>query len=99
MNCTAICPVRSYMMYPIGYSGPYAGSRLEVPSGCRTTLESSCQVPMSCSRRDGYTEPRPGDIRDSQAGILLARKKLGFNPGIGFEEGLRRTWDWHCAQH
>jgi UDP-glucose 4-epimerase len=45
-----------------------------------------------------YTEPRSGDIRDSQADISLARQKLGFNPVVGFEEGLRRTWDWHCAQ-
>jgi UDP-glucose 4-epimerase len=45
-----------------------------------------------------YSEPRSGDIRDSQADISLARQKLGFNPVVGFEEGLRRTWDWHCAQ-
>jgi len=48
--------------------------------------------------RANYTEPRPGDIRDSQADISRAREKLGFVPHVGFEEGLRRTWDWHCAQ-
>lgn len=44
-----------------------------------------------------YVEPRKGDIRDSQADISLARQKLGYDPRVGFEEGLRRTWDWYCA--
>lgn len=46
-----------------------------------------------------YVEPRKGDIRDSQADISLARQKLGYDPRVGFEEGLRRTWDWYCASH
>jgi UDP-glucose 4-epimerase len=44
-----------------------------------------------------YVDPRQGDIRDSQADISLARQKLGYDPKVGFEEGLRRTWDWYCA--
>jgi len=44
-----------------------------------------------------YVEPRKGDIRDSQADISLAREKLGYDPRVGFEEGLRKTWDWYCA--
>ena len=44
-----------------------------------------------------YVEPRKGDIRDSQADISLARQKLGYDPRVGFEEGLRKTWDWYCA--
>jgi nucleoside-diphosphate-sugar epimerase len=42
-----------------------------------------------------YEAPRPGDIRDSQADITLARKMLGYEPRVLFEEGLRRTWDWY----
>lgn len=49
--------------------------------------------------RAKYLEPRQGDIRDSQANISLAREKLGYDPRVGFEEGLRRTWDWYCAGH
>ncbi len=41
-----------------------------------------------------YTSSRPGDIRDSQADISLARKLLGFEPAVGVEEGLRRTVEW-----
>jgi len=42
-----------------------------------------------------YDPPRTGDIRDSQADISLAQKVLGYKPLVGFEEGLRRTWDWY----
>ena len=42
-----------------------------------------------------YDPPRTGDIRDSQADISLAEKALGYKPSVGFEEGLRRTWEWY----
>jgi nucleoside-diphosphate-sugar epimerase len=42
-----------------------------------------------------YDAPRSGDIRDSQADVSLARKILGYEPRVQFEEGLRRTWEWY----
>lgn len=41
-----------------------------------------------------YTHPRPGDVRDSQADISLARQLFGFEPAVSVEEGLRRTVEW-----
>src|SRR5271170_5488133 len=41
-----------------------------------------------------YEAPRGGDIRDSQADVSLARKVLGYEPRVHFEEGLQRTWGW-----
>jgi nucleoside-diphosphate-sugar epimerase len=38
---------------------------------------------------------RPGDIRDSQADISKARRLLGYEPLVPFDEGLRRTIDWY----
>jgi nucleoside-diphosphate-sugar epimerase len=38
-------------------------------------------------------EPRPGDVRDSLADISLARGLLGYQPIIGFREGLACTLD------
>jgi nucleoside-diphosphate-sugar epimerase len=35
--------------------------------------------------------PRAGDIRNSWADISAARETLGYEPTVGFEEGLRRT--------
>jgi UDP-glucose 4-epimerase len=79
-----------------------AGMAFNLGTGGRYTLNNTLRLLEKFAGRVAnatYTEPRPGDIRDSQADILLAREKLGFNPRIGFEEGLQRTWDWHCAQH
>lgn len=41
-----------------------------------------------------YANPRPGDVRHSQADISLARELLGFEPAVTVEEGLRMTVDW-----
>ena len=38
-----------------------------------------------------HTPPRPGDVLQSWADISRARDTLGFEPRIGFEEGLRLT--------
>lgn len=42
-----------------------------------------------------YVEPRAGDVRDSQADISKARRILGYEPLVSFEEGLKRTVDWY----
>jgi nucleoside-diphosphate-sugar epimerase len=44
-----------------------------------------------------YGPPRPGDIRASQADISEARRLLGYEPQVGFEEGLRLTADFLLA--
>jgi UDP-glucose 4-epimerase len=41
-----------------------------------------------------YKEARAGDVRDSQADISKAAKRLGYQPTVGFEEGLRETVKW-----
>ena len=45
-----------------------------------------------------YLDPRPGDLRKSVADLTLARDTLGYEPSVGFEDGLRRTIDW-IAEH
>jgi nucleoside-diphosphate-sugar epimerase len=44
-----------------------------------------------------YEPARSGDILHSQADISLAKKVLGYEPRVGFEEGLKRTWEWYSA--
>jgi nucleoside-diphosphate-sugar epimerase len=41
-----------------------------------------------------YGPPRVGDVHDSQASIAKARRLLGYEPIVPFEEGLRRTVAW-----
>jgi UDP-glucose 4-epimerase len=45
-----------------------------------------------------HTEPRPGDIRHSEADTTKARRDLGWAVSVGLEEGLRRTVEWVWAQ-
>ena len=44
-----------------------------------------------------HADPRPGDVRESLADITLARKLLGYEPQVDFEEGLRRSIDYYRA--
>lgn len=41
-----------------------------------------------------HTEPRPGDVKHSSADVSLARERLGFEPHVTLDEGLRR-----CVEH
>ena len=42
-----------------------------------------------------YVDTRPGDVKHSLADISLARKVIGFEPKILFEEGLALAIDWY----
>jgi UDP-glucose 4-epimerase len=78
-----------------------AGMVFNAGTGQRYTLNQTLRLLEKFAGRPArakYAEPRAGDIRDSQADISLARKKLGYEPLVGFEEGLRRTWEWYCSQ-
>ena len=46
-----------------------------------------------------YAPERPGDVRHSRADIQRARRALGYEPSLGFEEGLKRTVEWLRAMH
>jgi len=41
-----------------------------------------------------HTDRRPGDVRTTWASIERARKLLGFQPSVDFEEGLRRSVEY-----
>lgn len=41
-----------------------------------------------------YGPARVGDVRHSQADISRAERLLGYQPGVPFSEGLRRTVEW-----
>jgi UDP-N-acetylglucosamine/UDP-N-acetyl-alpha-D-glucosaminouronate 4-epimerase len=76
-----------------------AGLVFNIGTGSRYTLNQTLQMLGKITGRAGdvkYAPPREGDILHSQADISEAREKLGYDPQIGFEEGLRRTWEWFC---
>lgn len=41
-----------------------------------------------------HVDPRPGDVRHSQADIGRIRRQLGYEPAVSFDEGLRRTVEY-----
>ena len=45
-----------------------------------------------------YDAPRPGDVRQHWADISLAWNILGFEPNVGFEEGISDTVDWYIKK-
>jgi UDP-glucose 4-epimerase len=42
-----------------------------------------------------FGPPRTGDVLDSQADVSAAKEAFGYEPLVGFEEGLRRTVEWY----
>jgi nucleoside-diphosphate-sugar epimerase len=42
-----------------------------------------------------YVDPRPGDVKHSQADISLAQELLGFKPAVTFKTGLAKAIDWY----
>jgi UDP-glucose 4-epimerase len=77
-----------------------AGRAIHVGTGSRTTLNQTLALLAKITGRPAnarYSPAREGDIRDSQADISLAKNLLGYHPRVGFEEGLRKTWDWFSS--
>lgn len=42
-----------------------------------------------------FAPPRPADVRESMADVTLARNLLGYEPRIGFEEGLGLSIEYY----
>ncbi len=75
-----------------------SGLVFNVGTGQRFTLNQTLKLLEKISGKPAqpkYDPPRDADIRHSQADIQRARKLLGYEPRIGLEEGLRRTWEWY----
>jgi UDP-glucose 4-epimerase len=68
------------------------GETFNIGSGTATKIVELARLMLSLAGLDldiQYSEPRPGDIRNSQADIIKAGKLLGFKPKISLSEGLK----------
>jgi len=77
-----------------------SGKTFNVGIGGRFSLNETVALLNKVSGQNleaKYEPARDGDIRDSQADISQARESLGYEPLVGFEEGLRRTFEWYRA--
>jgi UDP-glucose 4-epimerase len=73
---------------------PLTGEAVNVACGARLTLlEVLAEISRITGRKvDPLLEPpRPGDVRDSLADISRARELFGYEPEVGFAEGLELT--------
>jgi len=73
-----------------------SGTILNIASGSPESVNTLADALGEIMQLPVRREPRPpraGDIRDSWADITQARARLGFEPRVGLEEGLRRTVD------
>ena len=74
-----------------------AGKVFNVATGSRVSLNELYGALRSLTGSNvepAYGPARTGDVRDSQADIGRARHDLGYEPTIGFEDGLERTLAW-----
>jgi nucleoside-diphosphate-sugar epimerase len=77
-----------------------AGEIINVAVGGRVSLLELVRTLQIILQRDvepTFGPTREGDVRDSQADIHKARRLLGFDPSVPFEEGLRKTVTWYLA--
>jgi UDP-glucose 4-epimerase len=77
-----------------------AGEVFNIACGDRITVNSMLQQINAITGKGIvpiYKDPRPGDIKHSQAAVGKAEERLGYKPRVTFEEGLRRTIEWYSA--
>jgi nucleoside-diphosphate-sugar epimerase len=78
-----------------------AGRVMNIAVGSARTLNelaSTLRRLLDSDLEPEYGPPRPGDVSESLADVSLARELIGYQPSVGFEEGLQRTIAWIVEQ-
>lgn len=74
------------------------GKTFNVATGSRFSLNETFKILKKIIGYTGeprYADPRAGDVKHSLADISRTREAMGYEPAVGFEEGLRRTVEWY----
>jgi nucleoside-diphosphate-sugar epimerase len=77
-----------------------SGEVINVATGGRISLNELFNVVKALTGatvEPTYADARAGDVRDSQADIGKARRLLGYQPIVSFEQGLEKTVEWFRA--
>jgi UDP-glucose 4-epimerase len=75
-----------------------SGRTFNVANGRSTSLLELLEMLnklLGTSIEPQHEAPRAGDVRESLADITQARDRLGYEPRVGFEEGLRRSIEYY----
>jgi UDP-N-acetylglucosamine/UDP-N-acetyl-alpha-D-glucosaminouronate 4-epimerase len=73
-----------------------AGRVLNIATGSAETVEALADTIgrlLDRAVEKTYGPAQPGDVRESWADVSAAREAIGYEPLVGFEEGLQRTID------
>lgn len=74
------------------------GAAINVATGKRVTLNrllAALNKETGRNLKARLLPPRPGDVQHSLADVTRARQRLGYEPSVGFETGLRETVEWY----
>jgi UDP-glucose 4-epimerase len=75
-----------------------AGKCFNTATGRRVTLNETVEILRKITGYSGkvnYEAERKGDIKHSLADIAPAKEAMGYDPKVGFEEGLEKTVAWY----
>jgi len=75
-----------------------SGRVFNVATATRFSLNETFRILAAIIGYNGqpkYAPPRAGDVKHSLADISLAKAAMGYEPTVGFEEGLSRTVAWY----
>ncbi|HKE84096.1 MAG TPA: SDR family oxidoreductase [Vicinamibacterales bacterium] len=79
-------------------SAGVSGEVINVATGGRISLNQLFRTVrdlVGARIEPAYGPPRAGDVKDSQADIGKARRLLGYEPRVTFEQGLKSTVEWY----
>lgn len=75
----------------------YVGTPYNIGTGESVSIRTLAELIQDITDSDAdiiHTDPREGDIEDSQADISRAQSDLGYEPTVSLREGLERTVSW-----
>jgi UDP-glucose 4-epimerase len=76
------------------------GEVFQIGTGIETSIRRLAELlsAIAATEVDATTAPPlRGDVQRSRSSIQKIKNVLGWEPVIGLEEGLRRTWNWATA--
>lgn len=82
-------------------SAGVAGEAINVGCGARASLLELIEVLndiLGTAIQPDFADPRPGDVRDTEASVEKAAELLGYRPEVGLREGLDRTVAWFAEE-
>ena len=83
------------------HEGPLGGEVYNVGTGRRVSLldlVAALNAALGTDLAPEFLPARPGDVRDSLASLDRIRAALGYEPVVGFDEGLKQTLEAGAAR-